>query len=250
MQPDMPHDLQEARFHRAIWHSDSAPDGITAPDPSEAARRFSVYRNTIHSGLSRALEARFPVTAQLVGAAFFAQMARVFSGRFPPQSPVLLHWGAEFPDFLAQFPPVAHLPYLPCVARIEYLRGLSYHAADAKPVAPEVLRRPDPAALRLRLHPSVQLFSSAFPAVQIWQAHQPGAPRLSLGSGPDRALIARAPDFAVFVMPVDAGSFAVLSALQSGLALGDAAMRADPTQALALLLRHGLIIEALTGEHP
>ena len=239
MLPDS-HSASQRAFHAALRAADP-PAGLTAPDPTEVALRFKVYRNNVQASLTRALASAFPVIAQLVGAEFFAALARAFIATSPPRSPVLLHWGADFAAFLAQFPPVAHLPYLPDVARLEFARGQASHAADATPIAPEALDTDTPEALRLVLHPSVTLFASAMPAVQIWRAHQPDTPRAPITAGPDHALIARRPDFRVMVEPLDAGSHAVLTALRRGETLGAAATHADPTPALTLLLRHGLI---------
>jgi hypothetical protein len=248
MRPE-PHAATEAAFHAALWQG-TPPPGLAAPDPSEIARRFSVYRNNVQHGLTRALVARFPVVEQLVGAEFFTAMARVFIAEAPPAHPVLFSWGEAFPAFLESFPPVGHLPWLGDVARLELARGRAYHAADAAPVAPEALVATDPERLRLALHPSVELFTSPYPAVRIWQAHQPGAaPGAPLGAGPDHALIARAVDFAVIVAPVDAATHRVLSHLLAGTLLGEAAHEDDPTPALTLLLRHGLIA-AITGDAP
>lgn len=240
MQLDPSHADIQAAFHAALWSS-APPDGLTAPDPTEVAQRFSVYRNNVQHSLTRALAARFPAVERLVGPEFFTAMARVFIAAHPPADPVLLRWGAEFVPFLAAFPPVAHLVWLPCVARLELARGQSYHAADAVAVGPEGLAVADPAALRLALHPSVMLFASDFPAVAIWQAQQPGAVAAPLPLGQSHALIARDAGFDVIVEPLDAGSFAVLRALADGHSLGQAAELADPTQALALLLRYSLI---------
>ena len=249
MPPEPAHaDLQRA-FHAALWQAD-APRGLTAPATDEVARRFAVYRNNVRHSLSRALAARFPVIEALVGAGFFTAMSGVFMAEALPKSPVLQEWGGAFPGFLDRFPPVAHLPWLGCVARLEWARGRAVHAADAAPVPPGALAVPDPAALRLRLHPSVALYRSHHPAVSIWQAHQPGADRKPLPLGPEQALIGRQPDFAVVVVPVDAGTHVVLRALSAGETLGRVAAQADPTAALALLLRHGLITATLTGETP
>ena len=241
MPPDN-HSATQQAFHAALRAAD-LPAGLTAPDPAEVPQRFKVYRNNIQASLTRALTAAFPVITQLVGAEFFAALARAFIAASPPQSPVLLRWGADFAAFLAQFPPVAHLPYLPDVARLEYARGQASHAADATPVAPEALSTATPEALRLMLHPSVTLFASPMPVVQIWRAHQADTPHAPITAGPDHALIARRPDFSVMVAPLDAGTHAVLTALRSGETLGAAATHADPTPALTLLLRHGLIID-------
>lgn len=246
MQPDT-HAAQQEAFQAALWQPDP-PAGLTAPAMAEVAQRFAVYRNNVQHSLTRALAGRFPVVEQLVGTPFFTAMARVHIAQEPPQSPVLLGWGASFGDFLDGFAPVAHLPYLGDVARLEYARGVAYHAADAAPVAADALAVADLAALQLMLHPSLQLFTSRHPALQIWQAHQPGAGRHALSDGPDHALIGRAPDFGIIVAPVDSGSFAVLRALAQGATLGAAATHADPTAALTLLLRHGLITAIKSGE--
>ena len=248
MQPDT-HAAQQEAFQAAIWRQDP-PAGLTAPAMEEVAQRFAVYRNNVQHSLTRALAGRFPVVEQLVGTAFFTAMARVHIAQEPPQSPVLLGWGAAFGDFLDGFAPVAHLVYLGDVARLEYARGVAYHAADAAPVAADALAVAELAALRLTLHPSVQLFTSPHPALQIWQTHQPGAGRHALTDGPDHALIGRAPDFSIIVAPVDIGTFAVLRALAAGETLASAAQHADPTAALTLLLRHGLITATHTGVSP
>lgn len=240
--PPESHSATQRAFHAALWTADP-PAGLTAPDPAEVAQRFRVYRNNVQLSLTRALAAAFPVVEHLVGAAFFAGLARAFIAACPPRNPVLLQWGGDLAQFLAQFPPVAHLPYLPDVARLEHERGQACHAADGAPIATETLSKANPEALRLVLHPSVRLFTSLWPAVQIWRAHQPDPPSAPITPGPDHALIARRPDFSVIVEPLDAGTHAVLRALHRGRLLGEAATLADPTAALTLLLRHGLIID-------
>lgn len=245
--PPEPHAETQAQLHAALWAPDT-PQGLIAPDPAEVPRRFAVYRNNVQSGLARALAARFPAVERLVGPAFMAGAARVFAAAHPPRTPVLHDWGAEFPGWLAAFPPVGHLPWLADVARIDWLRGRAAHAADAAPADPAGLAVPDPGALRLRLAPSVQPFASAHPAVPIWAAQQPGAPQAPIPAGPSWALIARRPDFAVLVEPLAQAEHATLAALLAGAPLG-AAARGDPTRLLTLLLTHGLIA-AITPEPP
>lgn len=248
--PPEPHITTETAFHAALWR-ETPPPGLAAPDAAEVARRFSVYRNNVQHGLTRALAARFPVVEQLVGTEFFTAMARVFISGAPPANPVLLFWGEAFPGFLEGFPPVAHLAWLGDVARLELARGRAYHAADATPVAPERLAIADPGRMRLVLHPSVVLFASPYPAVRIWQAHQPDAvPGAPIAAGADHALVARRPDFAVVVEPLDPATHSVLRALAAGTQLDRAAAETDPTAALTLLLRHGLITDVHTGDRP
>ena len=239
---DLSHAATEAAFNASLW-GPTPPAGITAPNPDEVAQRFKVYRNNVQHSLTRALAARFPVIEQLVGTEFFTAIARVYIAASPPSDPVMLHWGNSFACFLDGFPPIAHLPFMGDIARLEYARGCAYHAADANPVTPDALAVADLESLRLALHPSVILFTSSLPAVQIWQAHQTGATGAPLEPGPEHALIARQPDFTVIAERIELDTFAVLSALCDGETLGLAAEKADPTPALTLLLRHGLIID-------
>ncbi|WP_310795039.1 HvfC/BufC N-terminal domain-containing protein [Neotabrizicola shimadae] len=247
----MPRDL--VGEFRAGLFGGTLPAGVTARDPAEAERRFAVYRNNVAYGLTRALAARFPVVERLVGAEFFGAMARVFIEAHPPRSPVLFHWGGAFPGFLERFPPVAGLPYLPEVARLEWLRGEAYHAADARPVTAGDLAAAAGSAggLRIGLHPSLRLFRSRFSAVTIWAANQPGAEP----SGPltadraEAAAVLRDTGDAVPVLPVTAGDLVLVETLAAGgtlMAAAAAAALAEPGHApgtiLLNLARHGAII--------
>ncbi|MBU3030788.1 HvfC/BufC N-terminal domain-containing protein [Paracoccus marinaquae] len=225
---------------RAALAGGPVPGFITARHPAEAERRFAVYRNNIAHSLREALARRFPVIRRLVGAGFFGAMAAEFIARHPPRSPVLQEWGGDFPHFLGLFAPVATLPYLGDVARIEWARGQAYHAADARPLPPERLDGSEP----LRLHPSLQLLLLNHPAASIWQANQPGRDGRLRATGAETALIWRRPDFEVRVAslaPLEAG---FIAALMGGRTLETATLLTDPVPMLTLLLRDGLICGA------
>ena len=164
---------------------------------------------------------------------------------------MLLLWGAEFAAFLRAFPPVAELSYLPDVARIEYARGLAYHAADIQPLDGTALAvAGDAGALRLRLSPSLILLDCDHPAVSIWRANQPGGEAVPQGSRAQQALIFRDRTFQVPVQSLTDGEADFLRALIDGERLETAAQcLADPTPLLTLLLSQGLIASA-TADNP
>lgn len=229
----------------------SLPPGLTAQAPDEAARRFAVYRNNVAVSLAAALSRRFPVIERLVGTAFFSAMGRIYLQAHRPKSPVLQEWGDSFPGFLADFPPLAAYPYMADVALIEVARGRAYHAADAEPIAPQhlIAAAADPATARLGLHPSVQVLRLAHPAVSIWAANQPDVPPKSLPIlGPEIALILRNTAFDVPVTTLTSADAAMITALQQGLTLLDAAKAAaevepdhDPQPILIRLMQAGVI---------
>ena len=168
----------------------------------------------------------FPVVERIVGEEFFMAMARTYALAEPPRSPVLMDYGTGFADFIAGFAPAAELPYLPDVARIERAWREAYHAADALPLAAEdlaVLRPDELATLVLKLHPSLRLLRSPFPAQTIWKMNaSDGEIRPVDMSLAEDTLIVR-PDAEVEVRVVPPGGAAFVAALMDGAALGEAA---------------------------
>ena len=227
------------------------PPGLMAWDNADVERRFDVYRNNVAVSLTDALAARFPVIRRLVGEAYFAALARVYAEQDGPKSPILAEWGGGFAGFLAGFPPLAAYPYMADVARIEFVRGRAFHAADAAPVDPVRLAGADPQRVRLMLHPSVFVLVPDHPAVSIWACTQPGADTAPRGAGAEIALILRDLNFDVPVRSIGRGDAALMLAIQSGERLTDAAQAAmdaeqghDPKPLLVALMRAGAITDA------
>lgn len=235
------------------------PVGLVAP--ADPAQRFNVYRNNVAFGLVRALASGFPATEQIVGAAFFAAMARAYVLAEPPRSPVLLQYGETLPDFIARFAPAASLPYLADVARLEALRSRVHHAADVTPLSPRILARLDPAALqqmRCRLHPACALLRSSHPVATIWAMNSGALPLQEIADWtPEDALVLRAGQGLtqrVEIRRLPPGGGAFLGATQEGLPLGEAAAIAftettdfDLAAALAALFTDGLITAIQTA---
>jgi len=225
----------------------AVPPGVQGRGGTRAGRRFDVYRNNVVAGLVAALEVGFPVVRALVGEAFFKAMAGAFVRRHPPRSPRMMLYGAELAGFLEDFPPVRALPYLPDVARLEYLLRESYHAADAAAVDPQALAAVPPdrlPELRFGFAPSMRLLRSDWPVGSIWHAHHGGA---KPASGAEAILIARL-DFDPVPHVVPPGGIDLIEALLAGETLGRAVGRMPPdfqeskiSTVLGLLLNCGAI---------
>jgi len=203
------------------------PSGLVGPDGRPSARRFAVYRNNVVAGLTESMKVTFPVSCRIVGEEFFVAMARAYVVADPPRSPMMLEYGAGFPSFVAGFPPAARVPYLADVARIEWAWKEAFHASDAAPLPPAALAAIPEARLselRLRLHPSLRLVTSRYPALTIWRMNvDDGVPRpVDLASGGEDCLVVR-PAAHVMVHAVPAGGAAFIRALGAGVPLGEAA---------------------------
>ncbi|MBL8907453.1 MAG: putative DNA-binding domain-containing protein, partial [Rhizobiales bacterium] len=220
------------------------------------AKRFGVYRNNVASGLAQALAIRFPATEAIVGREFFAAMAKAYIEREPPRSPVLLHYGASFAEFVAGFAPAKGLPYLADIVRLENARVRAYHAADMAPLAPLALAgAADRAAvLTFRFHPSFALVRSAYPIVTIWAMNAGELPLAPIvdWAGED-ALVVR-PRLNVLTRKLPPGGAVFLTSLAGGgtlMAAGEAALAEaedfDLGANLAGMFESGLVIDAGEG---
>ncbi len=243
-------------FTKAILDADlPVPDGLCNPEGAPAGKRFSVYRNNVAVSLSEALEVTFPVIRKLVGNEFFTAMAGVFLRQHQPTSPMLMFYGAQMPVFLDSFPPVAHLGYLPDIARVELALCRSYHAADSAPVDPQTLQSITPDALlttRLHLAPAVHLIRSDWPAAALFHANSsPDAPKPVMQA--EDVLITR-PEYDPDVTALPPGGGAFIASLMAGETLGEADKAAtiatgdfDLTEVLGLLLSKAAIIKTTEG---
>lgn len=233
--------MSQSQFAQALLDPEAdVPSGLVDPQGRPAGGRFDVYRNNVAGSLTRALEAGFPTVRALVGEEFFGAMALVHLRAHPPQSRMLMLYGADFPAFLQGFPPVAHLGYLPDVARLELALRDSYHAADSAALAEAEFQHMlggDIAALRLKLAPTVRMMRSNWPVVSIWAAHHEAGPKPSPGA--EDALILR-PEFDPHPHRMPPGGADFVEGLLSGRSLGESLDAAGPGLDLAAIL--GLLI--------
>jgi Putative DNA-binding domain len=220
----------EASFAGALLDAAAPiPGAVVAPDAQTAARRFAVHRNNVAAGLVNTLRSRFPATEKIVGAEFFAAMARAFVVEKPPRTPLLAAYGDEFPAFIAAFAPARELPYLADVAKLEAARTRAYHAADIVPLDARAFAALDAdavGALRLALHPSAGIIRSPHPIVTIWAMNSGERPLAAIEdwTGEDALVIRPQLDVEVRLLPH--GGAAFLLALAAGRPLAEAAAAA------------------------
>jgi hypothetical protein len=248
----------QARFAAALLDTEAlTPPGIGGSATARESR-FDVYRNNVMTGLIRCLEKRFPVVARLVGTEFFRAMARVYVADEPPNSPALIDYGGGFPAFLAKFAPVRELPYLPDVAKLEWLRSESYSAADepnASVADLAALADVGEDKLSVGLHASARLLQSPFPIVSIWETntHDCDVRQIDPELGGEQALIVRQ-NFQVRLFRLDVGTYAFAAAISARASLTAAAQRAVEADdrasiphALALLISAGAVGNVTTS---
>jgi hypothetical protein len=206
-------------------------DGKLSPD-----RQLGIYRNNVFGCLSDALKIAYPVTVKLVGAEFFKHLAEEFMRQTPSENGNLHHFGSEFPRFLAEFPPVRELAYLPDVARLEWACHEVFFAQDHLPLNSDrlaVVPEEQLGQLKFHLHPATRMLASQFPVHRIWETNQEGYsgdPAVNIDRG-GVSLLVRRNDYQPVLQPLTPGDWSFLNACLAGEGLSKAsvsALKADP----------------------
>jgi hypothetical protein len=218
------------------------PKGLMLPGGGDVGRRFAIYRNNVAVALGEALAMNFPAVASLVGQPFMAAMARDYFRVAPPQSPVLASWGEGFADWLEGYDPVAGLPYLADVARLEHLARQSINAADAATAEPRAWAAAGADVFAQwwpRLHPATRWLVTSHPVLFIRARALDQVPPQEAETG--EVLLTRPGlDLALAVAPP--GTAQVLTRLAGGATVAEALAPVEAAGAiLHLLLTQGAL---------
>jgi uncharacterized protein (UPF0276 family) len=188
------------------------------------AERFALYRGNLSATWAKVLAAAFPVIKQLVGEEFFDALAREYGRAQPSGDGDLNRFGAKMGEFLQGFPHTSDLPYLPDMARLEWLLHRAHYAPSVETIDAQALAAIPPEDIEsatMALAPAVRLFASEWAVVPLWLAHHEQAEFPQNMQQPTQAIIVR-PQWKTAVLEQSAAAWAALSVLQQGGTFGAA----------------------------
>lgn len=213
---------------------------------------LAVYRNTVVRGAVDALAATYTTVITMVGEPWFRAAGAIYADDNPPDEPSLMRYGADFPDWLARFPPAHDTPYLPGIARLDRAWWESYFAGDAQGLSAKDLAGLEATDLEMtavRLHPSVRLMAFDQSLLSLWRDHRDdaGTPEtFQIEDRPEFALMIRS-GIEVQALGLTPGEYAFLTACMAGHSLivaAESALSADPQasfpQIVASCLENGV----------
>jgi hypothetical protein len=237
-------ELQHAVYRSVVEHDDAEAAACIVADGIDPAARLGIYRHTFASVLTNALRLSFPAVHRLVASECFEGAARLFIEEELPQYANLDDYGAGFPDFLARFPPVAALFYLPDVARLEWAVSRAFHAPDVPPLdlgRLAALTSDEQAHVCFIPHPSAGLLRANYPADSIWRAvlaqDDAALATIDPASGPVWLVVHRA-ESGVDVTRLSEAAWRFTEALFAGRPLHSALEEASSGDAQVLLAEH------------
>ena len=221
---------------------------------SDVSWGTSAYRRNAFGNWTGALANAYPIVRKIVGEDFFDGLARAYAREHPSTSGDLNECGVRLPGFVAAFPHTQDLPYLPDVARMEWLARLALYAPDAPVFDPAALAKVPPEnypALRPKLAPGATVFRSDWPVARVWEVHQEGYRgdfAVNFVPGIHRVLVYR-PRWRAEVRPISLGEYRFLAGAGRGESLGefvDAALHFEPAFDAAVVLQRWIAAGALS----
>lgn len=243
------------------WPADEAIKNMASHVVDKNGRGLKAYQANGHALAVRALQAAYPVLTQLLGDDSMGDLARAYWHAFPPQRGDLAHWGEGLGTFMAHSTQLEDVPYLPDVARLEWvlhsLATLEDAAPDPNSLA--LLANEDPNTLWLRLAPGTTIVCSDWPVATLHAAHGNNGPsfddvgRLLQAGVAEDAVIWRQ-GFQARVRPALAAEAVFLRDLIAQVSLGaalDASPKLDVSAWLTLAVQSGLLLAVQTSPlHP
>lgn len=151
--------------------------------------QLDIYNGSVQGGLVQALGDLFPATKGLIGDRFFDAMALRYVSLYPSRSSSLDQYGEFFPSFIAEFKPLADLPYTADLAALEWSWHCAFHAQATEPITSESLAKV-PAekvdSVQFLLVAPLFLCRSDYPLIELWhlgRSEVESAPTLDINQG-------------------------------------------------------------------
>jgi len=136
------------------------------------AQRLGIYQNAYNVRLKETIDTDHQILGRYLGDDLYEQMMEEFIALCPSQHFSLRHFADPLPDFLNGQPPFNEHPQIAELARFERLLLSAFDARDAKRATLDQLTQLEQDKwpnIKLRFHPSVQLFVSQWNVVNMWQ---------------------------------------------------------------------------------
>ena len=188
--------------------------------------RLAVYAGGYVERTRQALADIYEAVAHVVGSRRFAELAQTYARRYPSHEYNLSLRGRHLAEFLIGHPLSHRLPFLPDLARLEWLIAQAFHAFDEPPLEPlrvAGLSLDQWEQRRIAFQPSVGCLASPWPVRDLWDARTRPVSEISIDvvNRPQRVLIFRK-DLRVMCELMEEGPFRMLAALRRGATLGEA----------------------------
>ncbi len=155
-----PSGVAEGLAHETALGPGGLAEVVVGDERLSAEQRVDIYANMYFYRLLDVLKEDFPATSKLLGADNFHNLVTSYLLEYPPTHFSIIEAGRHLADFLRDHPLRNEFPFAADLARLERALIEVFHARDALALGADAMRAIAPAdwpALRMKLHPAVQL---------------------------------------------------------------------------------------------
>ncbi len=152
---------------------DSLSQHVVNQGPVTTHTRLHIYANAYRQRLRETIDNDHPILGMYLGDKLFDQMVSGYINSNPSSSYSLRYFADRLPIFLRDAATFREHPIIAELAEFERKLLTVFDAPDAEPVLiSALLEQPQESwpNMTLRLHPSVQVFTCEWNAVETWQA--------------------------------------------------------------------------------
>jgi hypothetical protein len=156
---------------------------IRKPPQGTVESRWHIYTSGYLARIVEALENDYQAVKRVLGPAPFEALVHRYVTAHPPRSFDLRYAGEHLVSFLEGDPLTEKLPFLPDLARLEWLLAEAFVADDPEALQWSDLQTMDPEAvssLPLILNPGTAVIRSAWPLIDIWKLKDKSDEEVSL----------------------------------------------------------------------
>ena len=190
----------------------------------QGEERLAVYANGYLARIAESLKEVYEAVHHVLGSEKFLELCEGYARRFPSRNYNLNYAGRHFPKFLETGPFSQTYPFLPDLARLEWLIWEAFHAFDETPAQVSPIHDVSPedwGHCRIRFQPSVSLLDSKWTLLPLWLGRHEIQTETSQEklARPEHLLIGRKKD-QVRCEPLDENQYKLVAGLLAGKTLG------------------------------
>ncbi|WP_374033865.1 putative DNA-binding domain-containing protein [Bdellovibrio bacteriovorus] len=131
---------------------------------------FQIYHRTYLARLTEALRSTYPAVAWVLGDNFFNELCRKYIEAQPSVAYNLSDYGETFPGFIQETSAAKGIPFLPDLAKFEWIYKEVQHAGTPDPLPVETIQELlNSDDVKMHMIDAMELFESNFAVYDIWE---------------------------------------------------------------------------------
>ncbi|MFK7795472.1 MAG: putative DNA-binding domain-containing protein [Gammaproteobacteria bacterium] len=165
--------LQSDLINYLVHKKQQVDDYIKDGGPIDKQTRLNIYSNAYTVRLRGVIDTDHQILSYYLGDELFDQLVEGYIDAYPSNHTSLREFCSNVPDYLKNNPPFNQYPVIAELARFEQTLLFAFDANDSTAASMFDLSKlsiEDWPNIKIRFHPSLQLFQNNYNCVEIWQA--------------------------------------------------------------------------------